>query len=75
VADIQGKLVKWGGRGAISRHLRAKDDKKTIATWRLDLDKILQVFNVRSVLAVKTSANFPTPERTRNKHKCNRFQH
>ena len=27
----------------------AKNDKETIATWRLDLNRILHVFNVRSV--------------------------
>jgi hypothetical protein len=32
------------------------DDKKAIATWKLDLDKILQVFNARSVVPVGTSA-------------------
>ena len=75
MADIQEKLVKWDKRNTISRHFRAKDDKKTIATWKLDLDKVLQVFNVRYVLAVKTSANFPALEGTCNKHKCNCFQH
>ena len=73
MADIQEKLAKWDKRNAISRHFRAKDDKKTIATWKLDLDKILQVFDVRSVLAVKTSANFPVPEGTCDKHKHNSF--
>ena len=29
----------------------AKNDKETIATWRLDLNRILHVFNVRSVTA------------------------
>jgi len=49
VADIHKKLVKWDGRNMISRRFHEKDDKETIATWRLDLDKILQVFCVRSV--------------------------
>ena len=50
VADIQRKLVKWGKRNAISRRFHVRDDEKMIATWGLDLDKILQVFNVRSVV-------------------------
>jgi hypothetical protein len=49
VANIQRKLVKWAKRNAISRRLHAKSDKERITTWRSDLDKILQVFKVRSV--------------------------
>ena len=49
MADIQKKLIKWGKRNAVSRRLHAKNDKETIATWRLDLGEVLQVFNVRSV--------------------------
>ena len=46
---IQKKIVKWGKRNPISQRFHAKEDKELIATWRLDLDKILHVFNVRSV--------------------------
>ena len=49
VADIQKKLVKWGNQNAISRRFHAKDGKEMIAAWRLDLNKILQVFCVGSV--------------------------
>jgi len=49
VADIQNNLVKWSERGAVSRRLYAEDDKRMIVTWMLDLDKVLQVFRVRSV--------------------------
>jgi len=49
VADIQRNLVERSKQNAISRRYYAKDNKKMIATWRLDLDKILQVFRVRSV--------------------------
>jgi hypothetical protein len=49
VADIQKRLVKWGKRNVASRHFHAKKDKETIAAWRLDLEKILQVFKVRFV--------------------------
>ena len=48
VADIQRKLVKWGKRNVVSRRFHAMNDKETIATWRLDLDKVLQIFNVGS---------------------------
>jgi len=49
VAEIERSIIKQGKRGVISQHLRAKTDKEKIAAWRLDLDKILQVFDVRSV--------------------------
>jgi len=71
VADVQRNLVEWSKRGAISRRYRAKDDKKMIATWSLDLDKILQVFRVRSVSwNVMAVANISLLEGTSNHH-CN----
>jgi len=48
-AEIQGKIVKRGKRNAITRLLRARKDEKSIATWRLELTGILQVFNVGPV--------------------------
>jgi hypothetical protein len=50
VADVQEKLVKWDTRNAISRWFHAKKDKKTIAGWKLELDKILRTLNVRLVV-------------------------
>jgi hypothetical protein len=50
VAEIQRKIIKRGKRNAASRFVHAKNDKETIATWRSDLDRILLVFNVRSVV-------------------------
>jgi len=52
VAAIQRGIVKQGKRNLISRHLRAKNDKETIAAWRLDLMRILQVFNVRHIASL-----------------------
>jgi hypothetical protein len=49
VADIQKKLVKWGKRNMVSRRFHAKEDKETIVAWRLDLERILRAFKVRSV--------------------------
>ena len=45
-------MIKQGKRNVISRHLHAKNDKDKIAGWKLDLNRILQVFNVRSVIPV-----------------------
>ena len=39
----------------ISRHVHAKDDKDKIAAWMSDLVRILQVFNVRSIVSVRLS--------------------
>ena len=49
MAEIERGVIKQGKRNVISQHLRAKADKEKIAAWRLDLDKVLQVFDVRSV--------------------------
>ena len=42
-------VIKQSKRNVVSRLFNAKDDKDTIAAWRLDLNRILQVFNVRSI--------------------------
>ena len=73
VADIRRGLVKRGKRNVVSRCFYAKSDKETIATWKLELEGIHQVFNVRSVIGVEKAANFPVPEGTRNKRKFHRF--
>ena len=53
MAEIQGKVVKQGKRNVISQHFHAKNDKDKITAWRLDLERILQVFNVRSTITVR----------------------
>ena len=50
MAQIQRSVVKLGKRNAISRLFYAKNDKDTIAAWHSDLDRILQVFKVRSMV-------------------------
>ena len=51
IEEIQKRIVKQGKRNAILQHLHARNDKERIAAWRLDLVRILQVFNVRSVVS------------------------
>ena len=51
VADVQ-KIVKQGKRNAVSQLLHAKKDKDMIAAWRREINRILRIFNVRSVDAV-----------------------
>ena len=71
---IQKKLAKWGKRNAVSRRFHANGDKAAIASWRLELDKSLQVFKVRSVTCVKRVINPPRPERDCDKRKCGWFR-
>ena len=49
--EIQGRITKQGKRNAIFRHLTSKSDKERIAAWRLDLNRILHVFNVCPVVS------------------------
>ena len=51
MAEIQKKIAKQSKRNVVSRHLHAKNDKETIATWRSGLNRILLAFNVRFVLS------------------------
>jgi hypothetical protein len=62
VAEIQKKVIKRSGRNTVSRFLQAKNDKEKIAGWRLELNRILDVFNVRSVISAWSSLtiNFQT---------------
>jgi len=56
--EIQRNIVKGDKRNAISRRYHAKDDKDAVATWKLGLDRILRVFNVRSVTPARRSLTF-----------------
>lgn len=53
VAEIQRKIVKRGKRSMIARLFHARNDKEMIAAWRLNLNRILHVFNVRSVITAR----------------------
>ena len=50
VGEIERNIIKEGKRNLISQRLRAKNNKEKVAGWKLDLDKTIQVFNVRSVV-------------------------
>ena len=52
ITEIRRHLVKCGKRNPISRRYHAKDDEELIATWGLEFNRILRVFNVCSVLSV-----------------------
>ena len=52
VTEIQKKIVVQGKRNPFSRALYARKDKDAIAAWGQDLDRILNIFNVRLVSSV-----------------------
>ena len=47
--ETRRNVIKRGKRNAISRRYHAKDDGEAIATLRVELNRIIHVFNVRSV--------------------------
>ena len=49
VTEIRTKVTEQSKRNVVSRLLHAKNDKEKIVAWKLDLNRILHVFNVRSV--------------------------
>ena len=53
MGEIQRNVIKQGKRNVISQHLHARNDKDKIGGWKLDLNRILHVFNVRSVASVR----------------------
>ena len=52
VGEVQRKIIARGKRNPIFRALNAKNDKDAIAAWGRDLDRILNIFNVRSANSV-----------------------
>ena len=55
MAEIERKVAKRRGRNAVSQFVHARDDKDSIAAWKLDLNRILHVFNVRSTIFTRLS--------------------
>ena len=52
VADIQRKVDEKNSRNVFSRALHAQSDKDMIAAWEGDLDRLLHIFNVRSISSI-----------------------
>ena len=59
VAEIRRRVSKQSERNAVSRLIHAKNDKDAIAAWRLDLNRVLQVFTVRSAAFTRLSLIVP----------------
>ena len=49
VAEIEKDITKQGRRNPTSRFFHPKSDGKKMTAWRGELNRILQIFNVRSV--------------------------
>ena len=52
VGEIEERVAKKGKRNRAYRLFHAKNDKEMIASWKLDLIRILGVFNVCSVVFI-----------------------
>jgi hypothetical protein len=74
VAEIQRKVIKQSGRNPVSRLLHARYDKEKIAAWRLELNRVLHVFNVRSVAVALLSLIVPFSDRVGRKYSCSGFR-
>ena len=63
---IQRHIVKRGKMSVFSRPFSAKDDSEAIAAWRLDLDRIRRVVEVRPLASAfyltTIDCNFPPPD-------------
>ena len=74
VEEIQGKVVKRSRRNVVSRLVHAKYDKEKITAWKLDLNRILHVFNVCAVIHMWIISHCPLADRACGKHQCGRFR-
>ena len=52
MVEIQKNIVKQGKQNAISQRSDEKHDNEAIPSWKLDLDRILHDFTVRSITSV-----------------------
>ena len=73
VVEIQRKIIEKRDRNPLSQFAHAKNDKEIIAAWRLDLLRILQVFNVRSAGSTQTVANRSLSDRAGLEHPWHGF--
>ena len=55
MAGIQHKVIEKGKRNAVSQVFHSKNDKDAIAGWKQDLNRILQIFTVRSINPIRQS--------------------
>ena len=53
MTDIRTRVAKRSKQNAICRAFHAKSDSQTIASWNMNLNRILLIFNVSSVVSVR----------------------
>src|SRR5580698_3275194 len=58
VADIQREVIEQSQRNRIYRLFHAKGDKDKIVAWRVNLNRILHVFNVCSIASSRSLLTF-----------------
>ena len=75
MAGIRRKVEKQSGRNQVSRLVHARNDKDKIAAWRAELNRILLVFNVRSVAFTWLSLIDPFSDRAELKYSCGSFRY
>ena len=70
MAVIQKHIIKCGKRTIVHKYFRSKEDEQLVATWRLNLDDIRRVFDVRLLTFYLAVVKFLILDRTYNKHGC-----
>lgn len=55
MAEIKRDIIVLNGRSTIANVVYSKSNKEKIAAWRAELDRILQVFKVRSITTLSAS--------------------
>ena len=55
MTEIEGNVTKQSKRNRFFRLIHAKTDKDKIAAWRAELNRILQIFNVRPATSLLAS--------------------
>ena len=55
MTEIEGNVTKQSKRNRFFRLIHAKTDKDKIAAWRAELNRILQIFNVRPTTSLLAS--------------------
>ena len=73
IAEIQEKVSEKGRRNIPSRLVHVKSDKDLIAHWKSDLDRILRVFTVCSLVFRFTATNCCYSGRVGLKHSYDGF--
>ena len=67
--------MKQDGRNFVSRLVHSKSDKDDITAWKLELHRILQVFNVRSEALTSSFLTILFSDRVGLEHPHDSYRH